>query len=379
MSTLATSLPLWRAVTRSLFLVFLLHARCAAAASPPEAPVLQDALAPAAIRLGGGDEASESPVRLAGVVYLGDLPTLIADERGLFERAGVDAAVTYGRSGKENLARLRAGDVDFALMALTPAVLDLLGDSSPGGREDPVIMASLVHSGLLNKVVTLRRSELDRMEELAGRRVGLMAGTNAEVAWWIFSAYHGFAPDAVEVLDLPVDALTDALLAGTVDAAVLWEPWASRLASRVPDGINVLAGSDLYVAKWILVTRRGTVAARPALCRALLRAYQEAIGHIQRHPVDALRTYARKLAVDAAPLAPESAAAVPFYALNLDWSLVSSLQQQLAWARAAGYERDASARSVMQLIAPGPLKAVDRSAVTIPAATPGTRREDYAR
>lgn len=323
---------------------------------------------PGSARPDGGDgERPGAGLRIAGVTYLGDLPTLIADRRGLFAKAGVAASVTYGISGKTNLERLRAGEVDFALMALTPPVIDLLVDPSPGGGDDPVILASLVHSGLLNKVVTLKSSGLDRAEDLVGRRVGVMRGTNVEVAWWLFSRYHGLGDGAVEVLDLPMDRLGDALLDETVDAAVLWEPWAAGLERRALSGTNVLPGSEVYVAKWALVTRRATVVDSPAACAALLRAYRKAIDYIERYPAEALREYSHRVSTD--PEVVRRDGGIPFYDLNLDWSLVSSLQQQFAWAREAGYERGARERSVMQLLAPEPLRAFDAAAVAVPPAT----------
>ncbi|WP_206070751.1 ATP-binding protein [Nodosilinea sp. P-1105] len=66
------------------------------------------------------------PIRILGVTYLGDLPTLVAKEQGIFARHGLTTEVTFELSGKDNLEILHNGGTEFALMAPSPFVLDHL-------------------------------------------------------------------------------------------------------------------------------------------------------------------------------------------------------------------------------------------------------------
>ncbi|MDZ7748712.1 MAG: hypothetical protein U5K43_07600 [Halofilum sp. (in: g-proteobacteria)] len=86
--------------------------------------------------------AADPPIRIDGVTYLGDLPTLVAEHRGLFTRNGIRAEVRHGDSGKQNLGRLRAGETDFALMALTPWCWTSWPTRPRPARDDPVALAS---------------------------------------------------------------------------------------------------------------------------------------------------------------------------------------------------------------------------------------------
>lgn len=314
--------------------------------------------------------ASPPAVRIAGVTYLGDLPTLVADRHGLFARASVDAKVEYAASGKHNLERLRAGQTDFALMELTPLVLDLLADDTPGEADDPVILASLVHSGLLNQVVARPASSLQAPRDLDGRRVGLMKGTSAEVVWWLFATYHDLDPESVELVDLAIDTIPDALVAGTIDAAVMWDPWTSRLQQRLGGNLTVFPGSDVYIAKWVLVTRNRMVQEHAALCAAILGAYRQAIERIGARPDAALELYAEHAGVALGTLQPSWEA--PLYDLNLDWSLIAAVQQQFEWARHAGRAAGPATPSALGLFAPGPLRGVAPVAVGIPHARRAT-------
>ncbi len=126
---------------------------------------------------------SADEVRITGADYLGDLPTRVADHNNLFAAEGIDAVVAYSASGRDNLRALRAGETDFALMALTPLAIDLVMDPDPWGTDDPVILASVVHSTRLNHVVALGNGGPRKPADLVDGRIGLMRGTNAEFVW----------------------------------------------------------------------------------------------------------------------------------------------------------------------------------------------------
>jgi len=302
-------------------------------------------------------------VGITGVVYLGDLPTIVAEEEGLFAAAGLEAAVSYGQSGKDNLRRLRAGQTDFALMAVAPPLLDRLADTTPGGPDDPVILANLLHATRLNQVVALAASGIERPADLSGRRVGLMRGTNAEFIWWLFALSHQLDPDTAELVDTRIERLPDALAERAIDAAVLWEPWTARLEQRWGERLRVLPGSTLHGAKWLLVTRRRFAEDNPGICRAVLRAYTRAIDRIGAAPRASLARYAARVGLPVAALAArwESFS----YDLGLDWSLAAAMHQQLDWAQRAGYLGEGPPPDPLALIAPAPLAAVAPAAVSL--------------
>lgn len=303
-------------------------------------------------------------VRIAGVTYLGDLPTTIADEGNLFRAQGLDATVQYNESGHENLRRLRAGDTDFALMALTPIVLDRMADATPGRDDDPVILASLVHSTRLNAVVPAPAAGIEQPEDLKGRRVALPKGTSAEFVWWLFAQFHGFDPGAVQLLDMPVSKIAGALRDGETDAAVVWEPWLSRLRQSTPDPLRVMDGSNIYTAQWVLVSQRARARAHPEQARAILAAYREAIERIGQDPNAAIRTYARRAQVDETALQRNWLALE--YALNLNWSIVATLQQQFDWARQSGRQLQSGPIHIMDLLETAPLRSLEPARVGIP-------------
>ncbi len=305
------------------------------------------------------------PPRLLGVQYLGDLPTLVADERGYFRGAAADVRIAYGDSGRRNLQRLRAGEAEIALMAKTPLVIDALRDASPGGADDPVILGNLVHSHRLNQVVSLDGGPVSAPGDLEGRRVGLMKGTNAEFVWSLFARMHGLDTSRVSVRDLAIEQLPQALIEDKVDAAVLWEPWTSRTAETAEGGLRILPGSSAYTAHWVIVARRSWVRDHAGRVRDLLRGYIRAIDWIESHRDQALALYTRRM--DVARNRIIRSWDVLDYDLNLDWTVLNGLSLQLRWAREAGYGNTSSAvPGVLELVEPGPLRKLNHYRVSIP-------------
>lgn len=282
---------------------------------------------------GAAGSAPEQPVRIAGVTYLGDLPTLVAESKGLFARHGLDADVSFGETGKHNPQQLRAGEVDFASMALTPLVLDRIADHHPSGPEDPVILAGLVHSTLINRVVFRTDGSISEPADLHDREVALPLGTNAEFLWWLFGTVHELDPSRISLQDQGIDAIPALVISGAVDAAVIWEPWLSRLSLQLGTALGQFPVRDIYAAKWVLVTLRQTASERPELCETVLAAYRDAISQINLDHSNALAIYAQRAALPAEALRDAGIIQMLDYQLSLDWSLIGALQLQLRWAQ----------------------------------------------
>lgn len=302
-----------------------------------------------------------TPVRVAGADYAADIPTLVAVNQGYFKATGFDISVGYGKYGKDNLIDLRRGEIDFALMALTPVVIDRLTDTSPGDPDDPVILANMTHSSHLNFVIAAVGWEVD---QLPGARVALAKGTHAETLWWYFAEAHQQDPLSAHLIDMAPEQSIQALLQGEVDMAVLWEPWASRLMQMSGERFKMFEQSDIYTAKWLIVTSRRIAEDQPALCRAIIGAYYQAIEYIERNSLAVLEQYLQHSGVSIHE--EEKKLLLPDFDLSLDWSVISLMQAQLHWAMRAGYASDGATLDIMSLLYPEHLYSILPSAVGIP-------------
>lgn len=315
--------------------------------------------------------AQSEPVSLRGAQYAGDLPTLIASTEGFFNVNGLEIEASFGHVGKANMAALRRGELDYALMAMTPFVLDRMRDPTPGEDGDPAILANLTH-GASNLKIIARPEEGEpaslSAKSLEGKRIGLSQGTNAEYLWSLFADYHKLDRSKIDIADVPSEQIGDALAARQIDAAVIWAPWLQAIQSKFEFRLALFEKDIqfLYASRWILVTTKGTAPDRENRHKAVLRGYFDAIEWIQRHPNLAMKRFRTAWHIG------DEQTAIPgvqdaIFDLTLDWSLYASYHQQLEWARRVGYPDRGGTGDFLTAVEPGPLRSLSPSSVLLPA------------
>jgi ABC-type nitrate/sulfonate/bicarbonate transport system substrate-binding protein len=316
---------------------------------------------------------ADGPLRLSGSPWIADAPTKVALAAGAFDES---VEVLASNSGRESLDQLLAGETDLALMATTPLALHACG-LRPGERGaetvQPVVLASLALSNNTHYVFADGRTGIERARDLAGRRVGVMFDTSAHFGWHQFVRHAGLAASGVELVDLDIRRLPDALLSGRVDAAVIWSPWERPVIERWGDRARRFRIRAVDSVNWLLVGRRGVVERRRDAVAGVLRAYGRAIEMLNAEPARARELYA---GIAGAPLPDADDPTVGvIWQLALDWSLLANLQANLEWcAQRKGGAADRV--GVAQLIEPAPLEALDPSAVLLPAGLFSARSGD---
>ena len=312
------------------------------------------------------ENVEDPSLKLAGVNYLGDLPTVVASKNNLFRKNRLTIEVSFSDSGKQNLDDLRAGKVDFALMSSTPFILDKLANAGSEAQDnEPVILGNLLHSTRLNQILTTQGRNIQTVNDLKGGKIGLTKGTNAEYLWWLYSVFYQVTPDSVEIIDLPVSELGAALINDEVDAIVVWQPWTNRFMQQYSGQLEQVEGSHVYSAKWLLVTTRKMVRENPLYCQQVLNAYAEAIRLIQSDTEKVMRLYSEHANKDQLNVINYQPG---LHQLNLNWALIAELHQGLQWAKLHNFPGSDQPSDVISWFAPEPLQAITPFLVKIPTA-----------
>lgn len=311
-----------------------------------------------------GLPALSDPLRIGGVEYLGNLPTLIAERDGHFARHHADVEVIFSGSGRETLRKLRAGEIDFALMAMTPLVFDALANPARDGPDSPVILANLSHARPVIHLMLLDAGDVPLAEALRGRTVGVPRGSNADYVLHVVARIAGISDGDYTLLDTDPMEMSEALAAGRIDAVSVWDPWAIQLRKRFGDRLREEPDTGRYVSRWLLVTRREIAETDPGHTRAILHAYSDAVDWIQANPEAALA--AHELRISGENSMPRNRELDLLFDVTLDWSLIASYRQQVAWARRDPSSSEMEVPSFMDIVAPEPLAAIAPTAVAIP-------------
>lgn len=166
--------------------------------------------------------------------------------------------------GRDALVPLQDGTADVAIAYATPVL-------RTHARDPRLRVLTTLHTSTRNTRLVARRDRgVASFADLRGKRLGLAHGTNADFFADLVLALGGVPRSEVTRVDVqPPDAVA-ALAAGSVDAAVLFDPYAGyALAAAGPGAIEIV--SEVYTEVSLLATRSDLVAGRRAALLALLR------------------------------------------------------------------------------------------------------------
>ena len=286
------------------------------------------------------------------------LPIYVAEAQNYFHAAGVDVVTREYPSGVACLAALAQGQVQIA----TASEVGVMFNSF--ARPDLAIFATLSSSTTGQKIIVRKSGGIRSAQQLVAKRVATAPRSNAH--YYLDSALvmNGIDPAQVAVQYLPADQVGAALVAGDIDAAVIWEPYAHQALEALGQQGELLPNAPVYTSRFNLVAARGPLAAREADFVKVLRAVERAMRFISEHPEQAQAILRARLGVDPSYIADTWGDYR--YALSLSQSLVTSIDVEARWAVRGGH---ASASGELprgqDVVVTGPLRKVLPDSVTL--------------
>lgn len=190
---------------------------------------------------------------------------------------GVPVQYNIGLKGAGVLVNaLRHGEVDLAYLGLAPALTVTQGSD---GDDFRIIAVSSVSSDLCNVIVAGSRAPQGVAAEVAirwleGKRLGTSRGTCSDL--FLSTLIEAYKLHPAQVLDLSPDLLVAALREGKIDAAAIWEPYATAFVRSTP-GVRLVSGRETNESSAaFLVVRASVLVQRPDVIRGWLRAERAA-------------------------------------------------------------------------------------------------------
>ena len=139
-------------------------------------------------------------------------PLIVAQEKGMFEAAGLDITLVEPADPSLPPKLVAAGKAELAI-SYQPQLHMLVGEGLPLVR-----VATLVATPL-NSLVTLKDGPVQRIADLKGRKVGYSVGGFEDALLGRMLETHGLTLKDVELINVNF-ALSPALMSGQVDAVI---------------------------------------------------------------------------------------------------------------------------------------------------------------
>jgi len=234
------------------------------------------------------------PLRVEFTQWWGDYTLLVAQEKGFFQKYGVQVEPVYYETFSDTHPDLASGQIDVALIAV--------GDTININRNSPMKIVAVMDDGGDDAVVV--GPEINSIEDLRDKTIGMLIGSQFEMTVVKMLESANMSTSDVTIIEMnPEDTLT-ALESGRVQAADTWEPFLSEALSN---GYKTIYPQEqLHLFPDLIVFRKSIVDERPEEVKAFLKAWFQAVEYRLQHEGETRDIAAKYLGVSAEDVSPDN-------------------------------------------------------------------------
>lgn len=306
-----------------------------------------------------------TPIRFATVPFIGETTSYVAYSKGYFRDEGLDVTLTSNPGGWMSLRDLFENKVDFATVAELPVVYSAFDKRkyTDFDRGDFYVIGDLVYSDDFQQIVARRDRGIETPQDLRGKRVGVFAGTTLDFFMDMFFIDNDIPLAEVEVVNLDVFQMTDAIVAGDVDAIFTWQPHVQLAVNGLGENAIVLPSRLRFTTAWLITVMQEYAHENPQVLESFLRAMVRAEKFIRENPQEAVRIHAEMSEVD-----PQIVAAlqeIVVFDLTLTEGLYRQMEEEARWLIRSGRTTETAMPNFMDYFYLPPLEEIKPEGITI--------------
>lgn len=243
----------------------------------------------------------------------------VAQDLGLFEKAGLKPKFFFFQSGAPLLAGLKSESLDVVTAGLALAFAI--------GQNIPLKMIFWeANSAASEGLIADPKSDVKSYKDLAkAKKIGAATGTCAQVALYLMAKKAGVDYAKLDVVNIPAPLFRNAFISRSIDAGVAWPPFSLQLRQ---EGYPVVSFDEEYtppggVCPGMTAVRPGYLKQHPDIGVKLIQVEAMAREAIAKNPQVGIDAYVKRL-----QLSPEVAKAtlereccgrgIPSFAEQLD-------------------------------------------------------------
>lgn len=215
---------------------------------------------------------------------------IIAEEKGLWKKNGLEVSIAHFDNGAVALDALATGNGDIG----SATNMSMMQRVSRGAKMYAV--SSMAASGKLYSIISGK--ELSKPQDLIGKKLGLAKDGILEFLYMQFATNNGIGLDQIELINISPPEAVAALTRKDVDAIMFWEPWPSKVLELVPGThtLRQLSEDNIFVVNWLFMGE-ALMADKPR-AEATLRTLIESSEWILANKDEAVEIGARRLKTD---------------------------------------------------------------------------------
>jgi aliphatic sulfonates family ABC transporter substrate-binding protein len=188
---------------------------------------------------GAAANGPEQPVKIRFAIQPGNVH-ILAKELGYFEKEGLDVEISTFSYGPPIIEAIASKSVDFGLLGDLPVF------SGIANGIDITIPAIASSSYLSYGIIARKASGVQTLGDLKGKKIALPFGSNVQPLLHLYLEKAGVKETEIELINLSAIDAVGAILAGQVDAAVIWDPYLTIAVLQSQGSVSLLATAEGY-------------------------------------------------------------------------------------------------------------------------------------
>ena len=286
------------------------------------------------------------------------IPPLIAREKKFFEEEGLSVSYTKDcTSGKESFEEMLAGNADIATVATTPVVINSFS------RNDMRIFVTYTTTYEGIKIIARKDRSIQKPEGLRGKKIGYVGGTISQFTLYSVLAYNKILFNEIKGVSHSGPILLSSLTDGTIDALVIWEPFANRAMRSLGNNGTSVSTDRVYRMAINFAAMKNFIDANPEIVIKIIKALDRAVTFINSNPDEAKRLCFTILEID--PVIIESIWDEYTHALTLDQLLLITMEAEAHWLIRSGLTPETRVPNYLNFIHYQSLEKIRPNAVSI--------------
>lgn len=253
-----------------------------------------------------------------GIPIADHVAVFVAQELGLFEKAGLKPKFFYFQSGVPLLAGLRSESLHVVTAGLGLAFA--LGQNIP-----LKIIFWQTNNAAGEGLVVDPKSEVKSYKDIGkAKKIGAASGTSAHVALYLMAQKAGIDYDKLNVVNIPAPLFRNAFKSRSIDAGVAWPPYSLQLQA---EGYPVASFDEEYtppggVCPGLTAVRPAFLQQHPEIGAKLVRIEAQAREALAKNPQVGIDAFVKRLhlspEVARASLERRAGGRVPDFADQID-------------------------------------------------------------
>ncbi|RED53042.1 ABC transporter substrate-binding protein [Cohnella lupini] len=229
---------------------------------------------------------SDDPISIALSPWPGWFFWYLVEEKGFFEKHGVNVKLEWFPVYSDSLQALATGKVD--------ANSQTLSDTLPAASKGIKLKAVLVNDNSDGGDAIVSKPDIASVKDLKGKTVATELGTVDHLLLLTALEQNGLSESDVKYVNMTVNDAGPAFIAGNTDASVLWEPFQTKAVKEGKGKVLFSSKETPGLIPDLLVFRQSVVEERGEEVQKIIDAWFDALEYFKANEAESIEIMAKK-------------------------------------------------------------------------------------